>query len=86
MKIKYDNERASIIKAYAMRWRTCAGNRKGRETNGFTAQYRALSKTYNNVPTLFEPCQEVEAKRARLTRSKILNHRPYDEDARDVVI
>ena len=50
MKIKYDNERAAIINALCNEIGELAQEiEKERETNGFTAQYRALSKTYNDA-------------------------------------
>lgn len=50
MKYKYDTERELIINALSEEIGELAQEiEKERETNGFTAQYRALSKTYNDA-------------------------------------
>jgi len=50
MKYKYETERELIINALSEEIGELAQEiEKERETNGFTAQYRALSKTYNDT-------------------------------------
>ena len=50
MKNVYDNERANIIKTLEVETSKLAIEiEKERAHNGFTAQYRALSKTYNDA-------------------------------------
>ena len=66
MKIKYENERAAIINALCNEIGELAQEiEKERETNGFTAQYRALSKTYNDATKHYlNLVKEVEAENA----------------------
>ena len=50
MNIRYENERAVVIDALSKETSELAqAITKEREENGFTAQYRALSKTYNDA-------------------------------------
>lgn len=50
MKYKYETERGLIINALSTEICEMAQEiERERESNGFTAQYRALSKTYNDA-------------------------------------
>ena len=66
MKMKYENERAVIIDALSKETSELAqAITKEREENGFTAQYRALSKTYNDATKHYLTLvKEVEAENA----------------------
>ena len=63
MNYKYDTERGLIINALAEEICELAQEiEKERETKGFTAQYRALSKTYNDATKHYlSLVKEVEA-------------------------
>ena len=66
MKMKYESERAAIIETLSGEIGELAQEiEKERETNGFTAQYRALSKTYNDATKHYLTLvKEVEAENA----------------------
>ena len=66
MKIKYENERAAIITALCQDiGELSQAIETERETNGFTAQYRALSKTYNDATKYYlNLVKELEAENA----------------------
>ena len=63
MKYKYETERGLIINALSEEIGELAQEiEKERECNGFTAQYRALSKTYNDATKHYlNLVKEVEA-------------------------
>jgi NTP pyrophosphatase (non-canonical NTP hydrolase) len=63
MKYKYETERGLIINTLAGETGELAREiEKERETKGFTAQYRALSKTYNDATKHYlNLVKEVEA-------------------------
>ncbi len=66
MKYKYETERSLIINALSEEICELAiAIEKERECNGFTAQYRALSKTYNDATKHYlNLVKEVEAETA----------------------
>ena len=66
MNYKYDAERGLIINALSEEICELAREiEKERECNGFTAQYRALSKTYNDATKHYlNLVKEVEAESA----------------------
>jgi hypothetical protein len=66
MKVKYDTERGLIINALSEEITEPAVEiEKECEINGFTAQYRALSKTYNDATKHYlNLVKEVEAENA----------------------
>ena len=66
MKYKYETERGLIINALSEEIGELAQEiERERETNGFTAQYRALSKTYNDATKHYlNLVKEVEAENA----------------------
>ena len=66
MTYKYETERGLIINALSEEIAELArGIEKERETKGFTAQYRALSKTYNDATKHYlNLVKEVEAENA----------------------
>ena len=66
MKMKYESERAAIIETLSGEIGELAREiEKERESNGFTAQYRALSKTYNDAAKHYLTLvKEVEAENA----------------------
>lgn len=90
MKIKYDNERAAIIKALCNEIGELAQEiERERETNGFTAQYRALSKTYNDATKHYlNLVKELEAENAaEVDPLKEFNApSPYDEGGRGLLV
>ncbi len=66
MKYKYETERGLIINALSEEIGELArGIEKERECNGFTSQYRSLSKTYNDATKHYlNLVKEVEAEKA----------------------
>lgn len=66
MKYKYETERGLIINALSEEIGELAQEiERERETTGFTAQYRALSKTYNDATKHYlNLVKEVEAENA----------------------
>ena len=66
MKYKYETERGLITNALSTEICEMAQEiEKERESNGFTAQYRALSKTYNDATKHYLTLvKEVEAENA----------------------
>lgn len=66
MKYKYETERGLIINALSTEICEMAQEiERERESNGFTAQYRALSKTYNDATKHYlNLIKEVEAENA----------------------
>ncbi|EHL69852.1 hypothetical protein [Cloacibacillus evryensis] len=83
MKMKYENERAVIIDALSKETSELAqAITKEREENGFTAQYRALSKTYNDATKHYLTLvKEVEAENAAEVDPLTAFNKPsvYDE-------
>ena len=66
MKYEYETERGLIINALSEEIGELAQEiERERETNGFTAQYRALSKTYNDATKHYlNLVKELEAENA----------------------
>ena len=89
MKITYDNERAAIIKALCNEIGELAQEiEKERQTNGFTAQYRALSKTYNDTTKHYlNLVKEVEAEQTTADALTEFNTpSPYAEGGRGLLV
>ena len=83
MKYKYETERGLIINALSTEICEMAQEiERERESNGFTAQYRALSKTYNDATKHYlNLVKEVEAENAAEVDSLTAFNKPsvYDE-------
>ena len=90
MKYKYETERGLIINALSEEIGELAQEiERERETNDFTAQYRALSKTYNDATKHYlNLVKEVEAESAaEVDPLKEFNApSPYDEDGRGLLV
>jgi NTP pyrophosphatase (non-canonical NTP hydrolase) len=90
MKYEYETERGLIINALSEEIGELAQEiERERETNGFTAQYRALSKTYNDATKHYlNLVKEVEAENAaEVDPLKEFNTpSPYDEDGRGLLV
>ena len=90
MKYKYETERGLITNALSTEICEMAQEiEKERESNGFTAQYRALSKTYNDATKHYlNLVKEVEAENAaEVDPLKEFNTpSPYDEGGRGLLV
>ena len=90
MKYKYETERGLIINALSEEIGELAQEiERERETNDFTAQYRALSKTYNDATKHYlNLVKEVEAENAaEVDPLKEFNApSPYDEGGRGLLV
>jgi len=90
MKYEYETERGLIINALSEEIGELAQEiERERETNGFTAQYRALSKTYNDATKHYlNLVKEVEAENAaEVDPLKEFNTpSPYDEGGRGLLV
>ena len=90
MKYKYETERGLIINALSEEIGELAQEiERERETNDFTAQYRALSKTYNDATKHYlNLVKEVEAENAaEVDPLKEFNTpSPYDEGGRGLLV
>ena len=87
MKYKYETERGLIINALSEEITELAQEiEKERETKGFTAQYRALSKTYNDATKHYlNLVKELEAEGAEVDALAEFNA-PSVYDERGIVM
>ena len=89
MKYVYDTERGLIMNALSTEICELAQEiEKERACNGFTAQYRALSKTYNDATKHYlNLVKEMEAESAATDALAEFNTpSPYDEGGRGLIV
>lgn len=89
MKYKYEIERELIMKALSNEIGELSQEiKKEREIKGFTAQYRALSKTYNDATKHYlNLIKEVETENTSTDALTEFNtsQSPYDENGRGLL-
>lgn len=89
MKYKYEIERELIMKALSNEIGELSQEiKKEREIKGFTAQYRALSKTYNDATKHYlNLIKEAEAENTGTDALTEFNtsQSPYDENGRGLL-
>jgi len=90
MKYQYNTERGLIMNALSTEICELAQEiEKERECNGFTAQYRALSKTYNDATKHYlNLIKEVEAESVGAVDAlaEFNAPSPYDEGGRGLLV